>query len=112
MSVSSREFINRNFPELAKYPRRSSRAYESSERSSYYDDWWINIKSADLDKSEFIVFAGATDKPGKTFKLFKVPTSYLKKNIDKLSMSASGRIQIYLHVKDFVDVRHKASLSF
>ena len=84
----------------------------SSEAASYKDDWWINIKYEDLDKSEFIVIAGAKDLTGVDFKVLKVPTKYIRDNIGKLDMSASGRIQIYLHVRELVDVRNKSGLSF
>src|SRR4051812_44383261 len=86
----SSAYIEKNFPELLNYKRLSSRRYDGRDHPTYRDDWWINFTVSDLDENEFIVFAGARDKGRTDFQLFKVPTRYLRKNLDKLSVTDNG----------------------
>ena len=108
----SKEFIKKEFPELLNYKILTSRLYEKKEKPGFRDNWWINFSYDDLQESEYIVFAGALDSANENFKIFKVPSSYIKSNIDNISMTERGWINIYLHFTDFVDVRGKKSLSF
>ncbi|MGC2236494.1 MAG: hypothetical protein WA584_10055 [Pyrinomonadaceae bacterium] len=112
IKANSKDFIEREFPELPNYKILTSRMYEKSEKPQNRDNWWFNFMHEALDDNEFIVFAGALDYRNKNFKVFKVPASYVKDNIGKLYMDKNGWIIIYLHIKDFVDVRKNSHLSF
>jgi len=108
----SKDFIKKEFPELLNYKIFTSRRYEKNEKPHYRDDWWINFSYDDLDKYEFVVFAGALDSVNKNFKIFKVPSDYVKSNIDNIDMTDKGWINIYLHLTDFVDVRNEKNIPF
>lgn len=105
MRTNSKTFIAERYPELQNYRCLTSRLYPRSEKSNYRDDWWFNFFDYELDDSEYIVFVGAKDKLNLDFQVFKVPTSFLKANLNKLSRTDRGWINIYLHVETFDDVR-------
>jgi hypothetical protein len=86
--------------------------WESSEESIYRDNWWFGIMTSDLDQHEYIVFAGALDRANRNFKLLKVPTSYLRQNLSKVDTTDDGWINLYIHMRDLVDIRNPAGLSF
>ncbi len=106
-------FIERNFPELSVYRMFSSRAYMRREKPSYKDDWWLQIRQSYLEENEFIVLAGA-DPMGDGYQIFKVPTEFLRSNLDRFSIVKCGlhdEIWLYLHVTEHIDVR-SSLLSF
>lgn len=51
------------------------------------------------------------DREAGSFKVFRVPTEYLKQRLEDLSIVASGRkkdsVNISLHVEKFMDVRRR-----
>jgi hypothetical protein len=110
--ANSRKYIKDKFPELRKYKIITSRMFEKVDNPKYLDDWWFKFDYKDLNDYEYIIFVGALDYVNKDFKLFKIPSSYIKSNIDNLYKGKNDWIIIYLHLKDFVDVRNKAHLSF
>ena len=110
--TNPRAFMTRNFPELWVYKRTTSRMFESKEKHHYYDDWWFKLGVDDLDKNEFIIFIGAKDYIDKDFKVFKVPSAFLAKNLESLSKTDAGWINIYVHFETMKDLRHPDGLSF
>lgn len=66
----------------------------------------------DLKSDEFIVFAGALDYVNKNFRVIKVPTSYLLQNVDKIDMTKGEWINLYVHMRDLIDLRNNNNLSF
>jgi hypothetical protein len=112
MKTNSRGFIERNFPELRKYKRSTSRKWESSEKPHYKNNWWFKCLREELEENEFIIFAGANDQQDKDFKVLKVPTAYLLSNLDKLDMTEAGWINLYIHMESLEDVRNDARLPF
>ena len=108
----SKNFIKEKFPELLNYKTITSRMYEKNENLTYKNNWWINFSYDDLNKYEYIIFAGALDSVSKDLKIFKVPSNYIKSNIGSIAMTNKGWINIYLHLTDFIDVRNKKNLSF
>ncbi len=65
-------FMGANFPELLQYPRRTSRMYErTSEHPNYSNNWWFNLTTVNLDRTEFVILAGALDYTNEKFNIFK-----------------------------------------
>lgn len=112
LKVNPKQFLKDNFPELIKYKRSASRMWESKEKKNYLDNWWFNFNCDYLKLNEFIVFIGALDYINKDFRVFKVPTEYLLKNINKIDKSKDGMINLYVHMKDLIDLRNKHNVSF
>ncbi|HLM01922.1 MAG TPA: hypothetical protein VK400_12780 [Pyrinomonadaceae bacterium] len=113
IKANSKKYIESKFPELLNYKITTSRMYEKADNPKRNrDDWWFKFDYEDLNNYEYIVFAGALDYVNEDFRLFKVPSSYIKANISNLFMDKNGWIIICLHLKDFVDVRKKAHVSF
>lgn len=110
--ASSRNFMREHFPELKQYPTRTSRRYESTEKSYYWDNWWVSFNRADLDTNEFLILAGSLDNTNTEFKVFKIPTSYVLANLDKLDVGSRGMINLYIDFKSFEDLRNDARLPF
>ncbi len=110
--TQSKPFIEKNFPDLLQYKRRTSRMYESKDKPSYFDDWWFNFYLRDLESSEFMIFAGAKDYINQEFMIFKVPTSYLLSNLEKISVTDGGWINLYIHTTSYLDVRTDSGVSF
>lgn len=112
LKVNPKQFLKEKFPELLKYKRSASRMYESKEKKNYLDNWWFNFTYDYLELNEFIVFVGALDYINKDFRVFKVPTEYLLQNINKIDKSKDGMINLYVHMKDLIDLRNKHNVSF
>ena len=112
MRTNPKPFLSKNFPELKGYKRTASRMYENKEKKTYLDNWWFNFGIDNLKSDEFIIFIGALDYLNENFKIFKVPTSYLLQNIDKIDMTEKGWINLYVHMKDLIDLRNINNLSF
>ncbi|OQW75517.1 MAG: hypothetical protein BVN35_07590 [Proteobacteria bacterium ST_bin11] len=112
LKVNPKQFLKENFPDLLKYKRSASRMWESKEKRNYLDNWWFNFKYDYLETNEFIVFVGALDYTNKDFRVFKVSTEYLLQNIEKIDKSKDGMINLYVHMKDLIDLRNKHNLSF
>lgn len=113
IKANSRKYIEDKFPELRKYKIITSRMFEKADNPKRNrDDWWFKFDYKHLNDYEYIIFAGALDYENKDFKLFKVPSSYIKSSINNLYMKKDGWIIIYLHLKDFVDIRKKERVSF
>ncbi len=110
--ASSREFLQRHFPELKMYPTRTSRRWENEENPNYWDNWWVSFNFADIEKNDYIVVAGAQDDTNTDFKVFKIPTRYLLENKDKISVSGNRVVNLYLDFVNFVDLRNPARLPF
>ncbi len=110
--TDSKKYLEKNFPELLKHQRTTSRMYEKGDKPGYQDSWWFKFMEDDLDDNEFIVFAGALDYDNKEFKILKVPTEFLKSNKHKIDINGKGWAILYIHFNDFVDLRHPANLSF
>ncbi|MBS1793289.1 MAG: hypothetical protein JSS81_05515 [Acidobacteria bacterium] len=110
--ANSKNYLEKNFPELLKYKQSTSRVWEKKEDPRNHDNWWFKFMEDDLEESEFIIFAGALDYINREFKIFKVPADFLKANRDKLDINSKGWTNLYIHIKDFVDLRHPANLSF
>jgi hypothetical protein len=108
----SKEFLETHFPELLPYKRRTSRMWESKDASSYYDNWWFTFMVPDLDKTDYIIFVGALDYEDKAFKVFKVPSSFLRENLSNIDITGDGWAHLYIHIRDFADRRNQAGLSF
>jgi hypothetical protein len=85
---------------------------QRKEKKTYLDNWWFNFMYDSLKSNDFIVFVGALDYANKNFRVYKVPTSYLLKNIDKIDMGNDGWINLYVHMEDLIDVRNNNNLSF
>jgi hypothetical protein len=86
--------------------------YENNEKKSYLDNWWFKFMLEDVRSNEFIVLVGALDYLNKNFRIFKVPTSYLLQNIDKIDMTENGWINLYVQMRDLIDLRNNNNLSF
>jgi hypothetical protein len=86
--------------------------WENKEKKTYLDNWWFNFTDDVLKSNEFIVFVGALDYANKNFRIFKVPTAYLLQNFDKIDRSKDGWINLYVHMKDLIDLRNSNNLSF
>jgi hypothetical protein len=86
--------------------------YENKEKKSYLDNWWFNFDRDNLKSNEFIVFVGALDYENRNFRVLKVPTSYLLQNIDKIDITDNGWINLYIRMKDLIDIRNTNNLSF
>ena len=112
MRTKSKPFLSESFPELLHYKRTTSRMWENKEKKSYGDNWWFKFMHDDLKSDEFIVFVGALDYLNKNFRVLKVPTSYLLQNIDKIDMTENGWINLYVHMRDLIDMRNNNNLSF
>lgn len=112
LKANSKTFIKNNFPELGSYKVRTSRMYENKEKPGYLDDWWFNFSYSEIENLDYIIFAGALDYSNKDFKIFKVPTKFLKDNLDSIDMNNKGWINLYIHLTDLTDIRHKSRLSF
>jgi hypothetical protein len=109
--TNPKPFLSNNFPDLLHYKRSTSRMYESKEKKIYHDCWWFNFGLDSLKSNEFIVFAGALDYENKNFRVFKVPTSYLLLNIDKIDMTKNGWINLYIHMEELVDIRKTGDIN-
>jgi hypothetical protein len=112
LRVNPKRFLSKNFPELLKYKRSASRMYENKEKKSYFDNWWFNFTDDFLESNEFIVFVGALDYANKNFRVFKVPTAYLLQNIEKIDKSKDGWINLYVQMRELIDLRNSNNLSF
>jgi len=112
LKVNPKKFLKDNYPELLKYKRSASRMYENKEKKNYLDQWWFNFTSDYLESHDYIVFVGALDYINKDFRVFKVPTAYLLQNIDKIDKSKEGMINLYVHMKNLIDLRNKHNVSF
>jgi hypothetical protein len=112
MRTNSKQFIQAHFPELQKYKVVTTRAYFRREKTSYKDDCWFKFFEHELEDSDYIIFAGAKDRLNQDFQGFKVPTEFIKANLDKLDRTENGWVNIFLHVESFQDVRSTAGLSF
>jgi hypothetical protein len=110
--ANSREFMRKNFPDLAGYPTRTSRRYESTEKPHYLDDWWVVIKLSEIEPHEFFIVAGALDHSNIEFKILKIPTAYLFSNLNRIDVNKDGIVNLYIHFDDLVDIRHEARLPF
>jgi len=86
--------------------------YENKEKKNYLDNWWFNFGLDNLKSNEFIVFVGALDYTNRNFRVFKVPTTYLFQNIDKMDMTDDGWINLYIHMENLIDIRNTNNLSF
>lgn len=109
--TNPKPFLSNNFPDLLHYKRSTSRMYESKEKKIYFDNWWFNFGLDSLKSNEFIVFVGALDYENKNFRVLKVPTSYLLQNLDKIDMTEDGWINLYIRIKDLIDIRNTNNLS-
>jgi hypothetical protein len=112
MRTNPKPFLSKNFPELLHYKIITSRMYENKDKISFKDNWWFNFGLDSLHSNEFIIFVGALDLTNEKFRIFKVPTSYLLQNIDKIDKTNKGWINIYIHMKDLIDLRNNNHLSF
>ena len=104
-------FLETHFPELLQYRRRASRLWLHSEKPEYHDNWWFSFMADELESTEYFVFVGALDKENQNFKVFKVPTAFLKANLSKMSKTGEGWVNLYIHIEDFNDLRKSAGLS-
>jgi hypothetical protein len=109
---SARQFVADKFPQLSEYRFFTSRMFEAKDKASYYDDWWLRFPATVLDETDFVVFAGAMDYSYSKFRLFKVPSSYLAKNLDKLDINSKGVVSMYIHIKSYDEIRKGAGVSF
>jgi hypothetical protein len=109
--VNPNTFLKKNFPELIKYKKTSSRMYEKRENKNYGDCWWFNFLDKFLVPNEYVIFVGALDYKNEDFRIFKVPTNYLIENFSKID-NRKGWINIYVHFSDLIDLRNKNHLSF
>jgi hypothetical protein len=110
--TSARQFISKNFPTAAGYRFFTSRLFETADKPSYYDDWWFQFPVTVLDEADFIVFAGAMDQSFSDFRVFKVPTEYLRSNFSSIDVNAKGIGWMYIHRDSFQELRKKAGISF
>jgi hypothetical protein len=110
--ANSKKYLERNFPELLDYKKSTSRMYEKGDKTGFQDTWWFKFTEDDLDDNEFIVLAGALDYNNNEFKIFKVPSSYIKSNINKVYRNNKGWIILYVHFTKLIDLRHESNLSF
>ena len=86
--------------------------YEAKDDPKNKDSWWFKLPYEDIDKHDFIVFAGALDYVNMDFAIFKVPMRWIRDHIEHLDIVAGGWIFIYLTMRDHIDLRHKDNLSF
>jgi hypothetical protein len=86
--------------------------YEKKEKERYRDNWWFKFMHHDLEKHDYIIFTGALGYENKDFKIFKVPSQYIKDNLNHLDINTKGWIIIYLSINESIDLRHKDNLSF
>jgi hypothetical protein len=107
--ANAKSFVAKKFPELSRYKLRSSRMWEEPE---YRPCWWFGLMEDELTRYEYFVFAGALDRVNRDFKLFKVPAAYIRENLSKLDKTPSGWINVYIHMRDFHDIRNDARLPF
>jgi hypothetical protein len=107
MKTYSKNFIKETFPELLRYKIRSSRMYESNEKAWYRDNWWFNFMESDLTTDEYIVFAGALDYINRDFRIFKVPSSVILSNLEKINIDSKGWINLYIDMNTLIDSRHQ-----
>jgi hypothetical protein len=110
--ANSQKYIEQNFPELLSYKKSTSRMYEKGDKPGYQDSWWFKFLEDDLDANEFMVFAGAFDYNNKEFKIFKVPSNYIKSNINKVYRNSNGWIILYVHFTELIDLRYESNLPF
>jgi len=110
--TNSKNYIENEFPELTKYKRTTSRRYEKTDNPKNKDNWWFKFSTDDLIENEFIVFAGAMDYQNRDFKIFKVPSEFIKSNLAKLSVVGDGWVNLYVHMNSYSDIRHRDNLSF
>ena len=109
---SAKEFILQRFPFAARNRFYTSRMFEAADGPAYYDDWWFQFPVGLIDETDFVVFAGAMDSNFKKFRVFKVPASYLRSNLDKMEVTSKGYAYLYIHLRSFEDLRKKAGISF
>ena len=112
MKTNGKNYIKECFPELTIYPIRNSRKYEAKEKKGYLDDWLFRFDLSLAEKHEFIILAGALDYANKDFKIIKVPTKFLLESNGKLDVDTNGQFHIYIHIRDLIDLRNHAGLSF
>ncbi len=109
--TNSRHYLNNKFPELKKYKVFTSRKYKNIDNPTFMDNWWFNFTNDFLSDSEYVIFAGALDNQNNNFKIFKVPTSYVLDNLDKVYMSNKGWVNLYIHLDNYNDVRKNLGFS-
>ena len=112
MRANSKNYIKSKFPYLLGNKILTSRMWESKKDKNNLDMWWFKLGKTDLEKYEYIIFAGALDYENKNFKLFKVSSQYFLDNINKLDVTDKGWINLYLSFTEYVDVRNKNNLPF
>lgn len=112
MKANSKDYIRSKFPDLLGNKISTSRMWESNKDKTYLDNWWFKFGTIDLEKYEYIIFAGALDYENKNFKLFKVPSQYFLDNINKLDVTNKGWINLYLSFNTYIDLRNKNNLAF
>jgi hypothetical protein len=100
------------FPQLSEYRFFTSRMFEAKDKATYYDDWWLRIPLEVFEENDFVVIAGAMDYSNSNFRLFKVPSSYIVKNLDKLDVNNKGVVSMYIHIKSYDEIRKGAGVSF
>lgn len=109
---NAKQFVSTHFPELSPYRFYTSRKFEANDGPAYYDDWWFQLPLAALERTDFVVFAGADDSSQSKFQLFKVPSKYISANLGKLETRPDGKVWMYIHVTSFDEIRKGAGVSF
>jgi len=112
MKANSKNFLKKEFPNLLSGKVSTSKMYESKDDKKYLDNLWFTFLYDDLKKYEYLIFAGALDYENKNFKILQVPSDSIINNIDKISMTEKGWINLYLSMNGYVDLRGKSQLSF
>ena len=111
MRTNSTPYITENFPELLNYKKTTSRLYESKDSPTYYDNWWFKIDLNNFDNNDYVILAGALDYTNTEFRIYKVPVSFIKKNLIHF-YNKNGHVMLYITMKDSIDIRVKNNISF
>ena len=114
--ANPKKYLLNNYPDL--YNDRaikiiSSRMWEKTKNTSYLGNWWYKFSQSDLNKYDYLVFAGALDYKNEKFRLIKVPTSFLRNHLNDFDVNANGHmVNLYILFDTFIDARSKAKVDF
>ena len=113
--ANPKSYISKYYPMLLDSSIKivASRKWEKSENASYQNNWWFKFSNDSLVTHDYILFAGAKDYKNEKFSLLKVPTSFLKNNLDNFDVNADGlMINLYIKFDSFIDSRNANNISF
>lgn len=114
--ANPKSYISKHYPELlsdSSIKIVSSRRWEKSDNINYRNNWWFKFSDEALENYKFIVFAGAEDYKNDSFKLLKIPTSFIQKNLSSFDINADGlMINLYILFDTYIDSRNVSNISF